>query len=110
MILGILRTLDSGNICVIHQCRPGHIALLDLKDLRADAGDLAVQPHAGVLAHANPMANTDFQDAGTDSFRRRVSRLRRRRGCGKDGKDRDDGNPTRWLLAEEIYMFHAHRC
>ena len=110
VIPGILRTLDSGNICVLHKCRPGHVALLDLKDLRSDAGDLAVQPHAGVLAHVNPMANADFQDARTHGFRGRVPRLRRRCCWGEDGKDRDDGNPTKWLLVEKICRFHSHGC
>jgi len=110
MIFGILRPFEPGDIRVVDIGRRCGFALLDLKYARSDAGDFAVEVDSTLLAHTNPLADADFQDAGTDCFRRRVSRLRRHRCWGKDGKDRDDRNPTRWLLAEKIYMFHAHRC
>jgi len=110
MFLRSLRTRDSGNICVIHLCRRWCIGPLHLEHARPDAGNLAFEFDSTLLAHANPLADAEFQDTRAYGFRSGVSRLRGHCCWDEDGKDGDDRNPTRWLLAQEIRLFHAHRC
>ena len=97
-----IRIVDIGKSC--------GIALLHLKHARSDAGDLAFELDSTLLAHPNPLTDAKIQDMRTHGFRRRVFRLRRPCCWDKDCKDRDDSNPTRWFLAQEICLFHAPRC
>jgi len=101
---------DFFNIRVVDVGRPGGIAPLHLKHARPYAGDLAFEFDSTLLAHTNPLTDAKFQDMRTYGVRRRVSRLRGRCGWGEDCQDCDESDPTRWLLAEKIYVFHGHRC